>query len=172
MLKKNDGYVMIYVMIVMLILGLVAGNALAAASHNATSEVNAVRQMRERYTAEGQLNRMIAKLEAETGNFFELPADDTELGIVTDVSQMKTVSENALKDSINIKKTAYILEEHEGNRVIIVFPISVTEGSTTITATIQALFSFDKKLSIGDGPTSYVLKTISCSIESFEVTQS
>ena len=93
---------MIYVMIVMLILGLVAGNALAAASHNATSEMNAVRQMKERYTAEGELNRQLAELEAKTGNFFQLPTGETELGAVSVASQMKTVSQNALKDSIGI----------------------------------------------------------------------
>ncbi|MBE6993148.1 MAG: hypothetical protein E7423_00675 [Ruminococcaceae bacterium] len=180
MLKKRDGYVMIYVMIVMLILGLVAGNALAAASHNATSEVNAVRQMKERYTAEGALNRRIAELEVTPESALILDRyafsyhseeEIPETGEGSVPKQKEKIANDALHDVLE-KYDGYTLEslKHDSGKIEAVFRLVVSEGSTTISIKVLAVFSFQKEI-ITDN-IRYKLTNVTCNIESFEITQS
>lgn len=185
MLKKNDGYVMIYVMIVMLILGLVAGNALAAASHNAASEVNAVKQMKERYVAEGEFNKDIAALESAENLImpysYEIDLSKERTGLNSRSHNSIAVSERAISDVFKKKIEETLSKEYTEGKASIQFKVNETIGSVRIKATVLAVFTFKQTDSliddfdedyIGDVRVKYTLETVETAIESFEVTQS
>lgn len=194
MLKKSDGYVMIYVMIVMLILGLVAGNALAAASHNATSEVNAVRQMKERYKIEGELNKILSVVDhierdystdllaIDHSNSFTV--SETESIGTKAIPYLEKLIKEELKDQLGITIADDVFDiplTIDMDRPQVTFEIALPSESTTIKATVKAVGTvgsrFPEYLDIGDDghiieEERFFVKSVECSIESFEITQS
>lgn len=65
-LRKDDGYVMVYVLIAFTILALVAGSICAVALNNLKAQKADVARMEARYAAEGELQKFVAKVEALT----------------------------------------------------------------------------------------------------------
>lgn len=64
MKKHSEGYVLVYVLIVVVILSLLALGVCSIALRNLQSQQASVEQMQERYEAEGSMERFVAKLQA------------------------------------------------------------------------------------------------------------
>lgn len=63
-LRKDDGYVLVYVLIVFTILALVAGSICAMALNNLKAQKADVARMEARYAAEGELQKFVAEVGA------------------------------------------------------------------------------------------------------------
>lgn len=61
MKKQDDGYVMAYVTVVLLLFCMIATMLLSGAMKNMQTQQNAIAQMRDRYAAEGLIERAIAE---------------------------------------------------------------------------------------------------------------
>ena len=63
MKKKSDGYVLVYVLIVIVVLSLLALGVCSITLRNLQTQQASVEQMQEQYEVEGQMERFIAKLQ-------------------------------------------------------------------------------------------------------------
>lgn len=73
MLKRKDGYVLVYVLLVVILLGIFALTISSTALRNLKSQQNSINQMQAQYEAEGQIELFWAKagawvLESEAGS--------------------------------------------------------------------------------------------------------
>ena len=80
MKKHNEGYVMIYVLVVMVLLALVATGVLGVSLNNYKAQQAAGQQMQELYTAEGAAEQAFVELGEQSGDLiFDAPMDVTDL---------------------------------------------------------------------------------------------
>lgn len=62
MKKNDDGYVLPFVLVVLIVMALVATTALSAALRNINTQQNFIKRMQDRYQAEGEIERVVAEL--------------------------------------------------------------------------------------------------------------
>lgn len=74
MKKRDDGYVMVYVTVVLLLFCMIATMLLSGAMKNMQTQQNAIAQMRDRYAAEGMIERVVAG----ENNIEGVTIDDTD----------------------------------------------------------------------------------------------
>lgn len=74
MRKHNEGYALPFVLVVMTVLALVATSMMTLALRNLQNQRTSVERMQDRYAAEGEIEKVVAKLRSET-EFNELDAD-------------------------------------------------------------------------------------------------
>ena len=65
MRKRNDGYVLAYVLIVIMILTIVIGNIYAAVTANYTAAIRAAKELEIRATLEGAVTRVTEEFRGE-----------------------------------------------------------------------------------------------------------
>ena len=68
MKKHNEGYTLVLVLIIMLILSSLAASILTISLRNAQNQKNAAQRMAERYAVEGEINSVCWDLEAMVGS--------------------------------------------------------------------------------------------------------
>ena len=68
MRKNEDGYVLLYVLVVLVLLSLTAAAVCSIALHNLQAQRSSVEQMQKRYAAEGLGEQFVAKLQAVERN--------------------------------------------------------------------------------------------------------
>ena len=68
MKKNNEGYVMIYVLVVMVLLALVATGVLGVSLNNYKAQQAVGQQMQELYTAEGAAEQAVAEIGVQSGD--------------------------------------------------------------------------------------------------------
>ena len=66
MKKHNEGYTLVLVMVVLIVLSLLSTLILSASLRNLESQQNSVERMQDRYTARGQLEKMIQTMKNST----------------------------------------------------------------------------------------------------------
>jgi len=122
-LKKDDGYVLVYVLIVFTVLALVAGSICTMALNNLKAQKADVARMEARYEAEGYLQQFIAGVEA--------------LSVST--PQMNFPEENQAQDAAealywaNVEDFAEELEPIEGLDLV---TVSADQNTDTVTVEI------------------------------------
>ena len=67
MRKRNEGYVLIYVLVVMVVMGLVATGALTVSLNNYRAQQAAGQRMQELYEAEGIAEQLVAEISVQSG---------------------------------------------------------------------------------------------------------
>lgn len=89
MKKYDEGYVLVYVTVVLLIFCLVAAVILTGSMRNLNHQQDAIRQMKDRYVAEGMIEQVLAQLDKkgnitiDCGSFREVAEDGTVLSALT-----------------------------------------------------------------------------------------
>lgn len=61
MRKHDDGYILVYVMVVLLVFCLVAATILTAAHRNLQNQQKTIEQMKDQYVAEGMIEKVMAE---------------------------------------------------------------------------------------------------------------
>ena len=70
-MKKQDGYVLVYVLVVVLVIGIIAVSALTAAGRNLNSQAAAVKYTQDKYEAEGAIELFVSELQAASIDYVE-----------------------------------------------------------------------------------------------------
>ena len=78
MKKHDEGYVLAYVTVVLLLFCLIATMILTGAMKNMTNQQNTIQQMKDRYAAEGMIQQVIAQGTTETDG----PVEDEQGNVV------------------------------------------------------------------------------------------
>lgn len=78
MKKNDDGYVLPFVLVVLIVMALVATTALSAALRNINTQQNFIKRMEVRYMAEGEIERVRAELMNPSGYTVSVSVGETE----------------------------------------------------------------------------------------------
>lgn len=78
MKKNNDGYVLPFVLVVLIVMSLVATAALSAALRNLKAQQTFVERMEDRYQAEGAIERVVAELTDPSGYTVSVSGTEAE----------------------------------------------------------------------------------------------
>ena len=100
-MKKNDGYIMVYVLVVVLVVSMVAVAACTAAIRNFKSQSAAVNYTQDKYAAQGVVERIMAELKDAAVEVAEIIAakenSDGSLYHYTDTDLLKDDLSAAVK---------------------------------------------------------------------------
>lgn len=66
MKKNNEGYVLVFVVVVMLVLALVATAVMTFSLHSLKSQQNSIQRTQDQYAAAGEIEKVVAQLENVT----------------------------------------------------------------------------------------------------------
>ena len=164
-MKKNDGYVVVYVLIVFTILSLVAVSICSVALKNLKAQRASVDRMEVRYEAEAYLQEFVAKVGQLKSDVEVESTDAAETQFWTAMVPLKnsnlTVDENAANNSLTLVADATTVAEltvhatyaENGNTAqidaVLKVPVTVTEHQETIApvppateSTIQYTYSY------------------------------
>lgn len=90
MKKHDEGYVLAYVTVVLLIFCLVAAVILTGALRNLNHQQDSIQQMKDQYVAEGMIEQVLAQLDKKSetitidcNNFKQVTADNTVIAELT-----------------------------------------------------------------------------------------
>ena len=122
MRKNNDGYVIIYVIFVILFLCIVAIGTCSSALSNLQSQNEAVVQMQERYAAEGEIEKQVAELCA---NISRIRGTDTKDPYTDAHSEIEKLFDDAVRtDNIYVCVLAA-----SGVEVTVEFAVAIHRGN-------------------------------------------
>ena len=62
-MKRNDGYALSYVLVILLVLSVIAISTLSAPLRNLQTQQTSIERMQEKYLAQGKIEQMIAEIE-------------------------------------------------------------------------------------------------------------
>lgn len=62
MFKRNDGYALSYVLVVLLVLGIIAAAVMAPPLRNLQQQQASIQRMQEKYAAQGMIEQVVAQL--------------------------------------------------------------------------------------------------------------
>jgi len=128
-LRKDDGYVLVYVLIVFTILSLVAVSICGMALRNLQAQKADAARMEARYAAEGVLQQFVAQVE-ELETFSEaLPEEE---------DATETTMQNEAKKSAKTAFWASILSYEDGDEAVSVDPFEPGSPTSKITVTARA----------------------------------
>lgn len=157
MKKNQDGYILIYVLVIILVMGAVTAGVMSASIRNLHAQKVYGQQMQELYEAEGIAEQLVAEIGAQSGTLLftemgpdDLPVTDEEGHIVYNSINITSYSnEQTLKLDRNVliataNALASKIEELKDAEMTIELvedeTISVPDGSTRRIATIGARF--------------------------------
>lgn len=132
-LKRDDGYVLVYVLIVFTILSLVAVTICSTAVKNLQAQKAAVARMEARYEAEGYLQQFIAEVEALPVSAIKDSLDMLKNQFLADVIPQE---EDALYGFAEAEEAAGSAE------------IDLVEGSNTVLLKVQAVDAAEPSVQI------------------------
>lgn len=93
MKKHDEGYVLVYVTVVLLVFCLVAATILTGALHNLNNQQNAIAKMEDQYAAEGMIEQVIAQWKSIDWDAYT--AEETPVG-ETGVLYMGTTEDDVI----------------------------------------------------------------------------
>ena len=178
MRKNEDGYVLLYVLVVLVLLSLTAAAVCSIALHNLQAQRSSVEQMQERYAAEGLGEQFVAKLQAVERNSTSLAARDAA------VSAAKAAFEDGAKDadadiaSLNISSEPdFTWTAGEGNTYHCAMTVEAREGETLVTASLDAAMTiavdevrhYDDDGGYSHSTFNYALSGVTVSYQSYDI---
>ena len=120
MMKRNEGYALSYVLVVLLVLALIAVSVLSPPLRNLQNQQASIARMQEKYSAQGKVEQVVAQLECSTGTTID--AVITSIAIPSDTTCTKD-SENELTIFVTCEGTTItaevILEKHPAKRLVL-----------------------------------------------------
>ena len=138
MRKNNDGYVIIYVIFVILFLCVVAIGTCSSALSNLQSQNKAVVQMQERYAAEGEIEKQVAELCAGL-NDLKSQDEDTPKPLDTSTNGIRSTAIADIKDFLGTVVEPTKISETE-NIYTYVCEMSGTKNNHTVKANVEFRF--------------------------------
>lgn len=144
MKKHDEGYILAYVTVVLMIFCLVATVILTGALRNFQSQQNSIAQMKDQYAAEGMIEQVVAQLDAKgspTISGYEELAEDNQ-----------TI----------IKKMSVSVENIEGKSVLI---LRAQNGSVVVTGS----FVLSAENAYSSNNVAYITGLNSYTYDSYEV---
>lgn len=162
MRKHNEGYALVLVLVVLVVMCLLSATILASAQRNLTSQMSAVKHMRDKYLAQGKIEQIVGALEW-------LPADTEVVGI-----KIGTPLEEASLDpqipTVTIatdENTTVEVMEHQHNDDVL--KIQVTSKSGNVQIDCLLLLQCDGVT--GSGGAYMVLRPQGLSYSSYEISR-
>lgn len=158
--KDNGGYALIYVLIVVLVLCAVAVSVCTAALKNYQAQEESIRQTRQLYQAEGEIERFVAL--AEDVHLLEFPAEHDTKEVAEEkargayLTYLGEVSKEVR--SCNYDPDATITDSNSCT-----FPLTCANGAVCIKTEIrmELTYGYDKETTtqtLPDGTTTTVIK--------------
>lgn len=148
MRKRDEGYVLPYVMVIMLVLAIVASSIMAISLKSLKAQQSSIQRMQDQYTAAGEIEKVVALLSQEKDSFTAMeenilvgtgvslgdrgtPDDDTDdITIATDAITFTLVAEH---ETVRIEAEIKVTGESISNNVVT--KPAFTYSSYQITAT-------------------------------------
>lgn len=117
MKKHNEGYALVLVLVVMVVLGLLSSIILTGSLRNVQSQQTAVTRMKDKYTAEAEIEKIVAALRAVSNgtvnNTIPLPIEDVTITLPEE--QKNQIEITAKSGSVQID--VVLLLEGEGAKI-------------------------------------------------------
>lgn len=110
MRKNNDGYVLPFVLVVMIVLTIISTSLMTAALRNLQSQQKFTERMETKYAAEGEIEKIVAQLSNEE-NFVKFAYEPTSNSPAEKEETLPLPSETDVKDAIESKIEGLDLEE-------------------------------------------------------------
>ena len=122
MKKHNEGYSLVLVLVVLVLMSLVASFILSVSLKNLQSQTAAVSRMEDKYTAAGEIEKIVAELEAMTDGTIVLTGEK-----LTDNTIKYSIvgSGETVQINCTLLLTAANIEPAGNNEYTITAPISV-----------------------------------------------
>lgn len=139
MRKHNEGYALPFVLVVMTVLALVATSMMTLALRNLQNQRASVERMQDRYTAEGAIEIVVARLSDE-GELTSLTGDSVDEAIRGKLNKIcDAVNENS-EDAVYVpdpEDAAQAIDEGTAAGFEYQFEIISTSGSVQITCELK-----------------------------------
>lgn len=120
MKKNNEGYVLVFVVVVMLVLALVATAVMTFSLHSLKSQQNSIQRTQDQYAAGGEIEKVVAKLE-----------NVTESESLSDICGQTVTYENLRVSQNNKELTVELTTAVENCSVAITCKLKITADSIT-----------------------------------------
>lgn len=130
-MKKNDGYVIIYVVFVIIFLCIVAVGTCTSALNNLKTQHAVVEQMQDRYTAEGNIEQFMAEV-CVAGEAIDSGGD-----LYSDPDDAETAAKNRFKDTLSGMSGSWV----NGNEYVVT--LKAVSDSTKIIAEVAFQVSIE-----------------------------
>ena len=102
MRKHNEGYALVLVLVVLIVLALLSTIILTGAQRNLDAQVTSVEYMKAKYQAQGEIEKIVGKLEAlEAGQVADVQFAGEDPAVEID-AENKTVTVTACCDNVQI----------------------------------------------------------------------
>lgn len=165
--KDNGGYALVYVLIVVLVLCAVAVSVCTAALKNYQAQEESVRQTRQLYQAEGEIEKFVALAEAVSNVSSRLTVSGT---YVSEDAATEDAVKNKAKDEAKTKYEEYLkslasgytlaLDTNDSDRESCKFTLTYKNDTVCIETEIRMALIYDvetKKQTPSDGTTKEVI---------------
>ncbi len=140
MRKNNEGYVLPFVLVVMIVLTIIATSLMTAALRNLQSQQKFTERMETKYAAEGEIEKIVAQLSNEE-NFVKFSYEPTSNSPAEKEETLPLPSETDVKAAIESKIEGLDLEE-----LIEMGDIEIKEDDATVTYVLNLKSSKDDPL--------------------------
>lgn len=95
MFKRNDGYALSYVLVVLMVLAIIATAVMAPPLRNLQMQQASIERMQEKYAAQGMVEQVVAQLGTTSDiSVFSLPSEYNDLIIENDSCSFKAIKGN------------------------------------------------------------------------------
>lgn len=119
MKKHNEGYSLVLVLVVLTVLSLVASFILSFSLRNLQSQTASVERMEQKYAAAGEIEKIVAQLEAFDGT------DEIELPVY--------YTDDGIERTLGVTDNKLVIEVYSGN-VGIKCELELVDGAPTLSA--------------------------------------
>lgn len=123
MRKRDEGYVLPYVMVIMLVLAIVASSIMAISLKSLKAQQSSIQRMQDQYTAAGEIEKVVALLESGVAPEVVAQKCEDEWENVTFNKENLT-----LVAVVNDVEIQCVLAENEGQYTYTSYEITTTAG--------------------------------------------
>lgn len=160
--KHDDGYVLAYVMVVITVLCLIAVSLLSISLKNMQAQTADIKRMQDKYAAQGEIEKVVAQLEAIT----TIPKANTEdflnekLGTLDEDINVSTSFVNG-ESGRDVKITIVSINETIQIDCVLIWKATLTETETEyiVSSSIIEYDSYQISAVAGEGGTNNEIQT-------------
>ena len=138
MRKHDEGYALVLVLVVLIVLSLLSAAVLTDSLKNLQAQENAVQRMADSYKAEGEIQKLVAQMKAQ-GQFLALDTEPVAIKVLTDNnSEAPKIRLVAHIENVQVKCVlefdgAKLEEQPDGNFLITeIIDVTCTEYESSV----------------------------------------
>ena len=102
MMKRNDGYALSYVLVILLVLSVIAISTLPAPLRNLQSQQASIERMQEKYAAQGIMEQAVSMMEAAADSNALNDLVSNEEGALYECPGFSPVGDNAYETAVKV----------------------------------------------------------------------